>query len=125
MKTESQVAILEPQPHESQSNGAVEDGVNILKGLLRVNILALERKLGQRVPFKPSLVACLVEQVADIIATYLIRSDGRTAYEILFVKHIHEEDIELGERVLWKKRQSKDMNVLLEARWMEGLCLAA
>ena len=41
---------VEPQPHESQSNGAVENGHKMLKGLLLVCILALERKLGYCVP---------------------------------------------------------------------------
>ena len=48
---------VEPQPHESQSNGVVENGVELFKGLLRVHILALERKLGHHVPCKHPLVA--------------------------------------------------------------------
>ena len=68
-------------------------------------------------------MAWLVEHVAGIIAKYLRGTDGRTAHERLFGKQIYEEGFEFGERVLWKKRQSKDMNVLLEARWMEGLWL--
>ena len=68
-------------------------------------------------------MAWLVEHVADIVAKYLGGADGRTAYERFFGKHIHEEGLEFGERVLWKKRPSKDRNVNLEARWMEGLWL--
>ena len=48
---------VEPQPHESQSIGAIEKVFKIIKGVLRVNILAFERKLGHRVPSKPPLVA--------------------------------------------------------------------
>ena len=113
----------EPQPHESQSNGAVENGVRLIKGLLRVHVLALEHKLGHRVPSKHPLMTWLVEHVADVVTKYLRGSDGRTAYERLFGKQIHEEGLEFGERVLWKKRPSNDSNVLLEARWVEGLWL--
>ena len=71
--------------------------------------------MGQRVPSKHLLVAWLVEHVADIIAKYLRGSDGRTAYERLVGKQIYNEGLEFGERVLEKKRPSKDINVLLEA----------
>ena len=67
----------EPQPHEFQSNGAVGNGVKLTKGPLRVHLLALERKLGHRVPTKHPLLAWLVEHVAD------------TAYERLFGKQVH------------------------------------
>ena len=35
-----------PPAGESHSNGVVENGVKLLKGLVRVHVLALERKLG-------------------------------------------------------------------------------
>ena len=114
----------EPHPHESQSNGAVENGVRLTKGLLRVHLLALERKLGHRVPSKHPILAWLVEHVADTATKYLKGADGRTAYERLFGKHVHEEGLEFGEQVLWRQRASKDMNVLLEARWTVGLWLS-
>ena len=119
------ISVLEeePQPHESQSNGAVEDGVKLIKGFLRVHVLALERKLGHRVPSKHPLMAWLVEHVADVSTKYLRGIDGRTAYEKLFGKQVHEEGLEFGEKVLWRQRANKDMNVLLEARWTEGLWL--
>ena len=122
-KLDVKVLEEEPQPHESQSNGAVENGVKLTEGLLRVHLLALERKLGHRVPSKHPLLAWLVEHVADVATKYLRGADGRTAYERLFGKQVHEEGLEFGEQVLWRKRASKDMNVLLEARWEEGLWL--
>ena len=35
-----------PPAGESQPNGVVENGVKLLKGLIRMHVLALERKLG-------------------------------------------------------------------------------
>ena len=101
----------------------MENGVKLIKGLLRVHALALERKLGHRVPSRHPLMAWLVEHVADISTKYMRGIDGRTAYERLFGKQVHEECLEFGERVMWKHRPNKDMNVLLEARWTEGLWL--
>ena len=76
-----------------------------------------------RVPSKHSLMTWLVEHVADVATKYLRGTDGRTAYERLFGKQVHEEGLEFGERVLWRQRSSKDMNVLLEPRWAEGFWL--
>ena len=46
---------VEPQPYESQSNRAMENGVKLFKGLLRVHILAFKRKLGHRILSKRAL----------------------------------------------------------------------
>ena len=35
---------VEPPTHESQSNGAIESGVKLFKGLLRVLLLAVEKR---------------------------------------------------------------------------------
>ena len=55
-KLEMQTLELEPQPHESPSNGSVLNGVRMIKSLLTVHILALEHKLGRRVPSKHPLM---------------------------------------------------------------------
>ena len=65
----------------------------------------------------------LVEHVADVATKYLRGADGRTAYERLFGKQVHEEGLEFGERILRREHTSKDMNVLLEAQWTEGFWL--
>ena len=117
------VIPVESPPHESESNGAAENGVKLVKGLLRVHLLALERKIGGSVPSKHPMMAWLIECVADIATKYLQGADGRTAYERLFGKQVHEEALEFGERVLWRKRRTQDMNVVLDARWAEGIWL--
>ena len=86
---------VEPQLHESQSNGAVKNGVKLFIGMLTVHLLAFERKLGHHIPSKHPLVTWLVEHVADIIIQYLRGSDARTAYKRLFGKQIHEEALSL------------------------------
>ena len=49
-------------------------------------------------------MAWLVEHVGDLMTKYLRGADGRTAYERLFGKQLHEEGLEVGERVLWRRR---------------------
>ena len=42
---------------ESQSNGSEENEVNIFKGLLRVHLIALDKKIGHKVPAKQHVMA--------------------------------------------------------------------
>jgi hypothetical protein len=65
----------------------------------------------------------LVEHVADIVSKYMVGVDGKTAYERLFGRPVREEALEFGETVHWKHRPSKDMNVVLDARWSSGTWL--
>jgi hypothetical protein len=96
--TDGAIAV-EPPPHESESNGGVENGVKLMKGLLRVHLLSLERKMGGRFPSTHPVISWLIEHVANIASKYLQGSDGRTGYERLFGKRIHEEALEFGECV--------------------------
>ena len=116
-------APIGPPAGESQSNGAIENGVKVFKGFLRVHLGALERKTGGKIPSKHPLLTWLVEHAADVVTKYLQASDGRTGYERLFGKQVHEEGLEFGERVHYKKRKGNDYNVVLDARWAPGVWL--
>ena len=72
---------VEPAPGESASNGVVENAVKIAKGLMRVHLGALERKVGARFPSNHPVIAWLAEFVGDTCTKYLQGVDGRTAYE--------------------------------------------
>ena len=65
----------------------------------------------------------LVECVADIATKLLVRCSGRTGCERLFGKQEVGAGLEFGEGVLWRKHHSHDMNVVLDARWAEGVRL--
>ena len=104
---------VQPVPGESQSNGMIEAGVKLFKGLLRVHLAALERKIGAQFPSKHPVVAWLTEHVGDVTTKYMVSADGKTAYERLYGKPVREEALEFGERVLYKRRAAQDMNVVL------------
>ena len=53
---------------ESASNGGIEGGVKILKGLLRVHLAALERRIGAKFPSNHPVLTWLVEHVGDVIS---------------------------------------------------------
>ena len=39
------------------------------------------------------------------------------------MEQVHEEGLEFGERVWWRRHRSNDMNVVLDAPWAEGVWL--
>jgi hypothetical protein len=108
---------------ESASNGGVEGGVKIFKGLLRVHLAALERKIGAKFPANHPVLAWLVEHIGDVISKYMVGVDGKTGYERLFGRPVREEGLEFGETLHWRHRPAKDMNVVLDTRWSGGVWL--
>ena len=88
---------VESALHESESNGSVESGVKLFKGMLRVHLLALKRKLKGHIPSQHPVMTWLVECVADIVTKYTQGADGLTGYERLFGKQVHG-DIHIRER---------------------------
>ena len=103
----------------------METGVKLFTGMLLVHLLALERKLKGNIPSQHSVMTRLVERVADIVTKYTQGADGRTGYERLFGKQVHEEGLEFGERVLWRKHRSNDTNVVVDARSVAWSSLGA
>ena len=85
---------IQPTPGESASNGGVETGVKVFKGLLRVHLAALERNLGARLPSSRPLFSWIVEHVSDVLTEYLVGTDGRSAYGRLCGKPNREEGSE-------------------------------
>ena len=122
-KLDAGILPIKPPPGESQSNGSIEAGVKTFKGLLRVHLLALERKADMHLPTGHPLMKWLVEHVTDLTTKYLVGHDGKSAYNRLFGKQVHEEGFEFGEKVLYKTRPTKDANVVLDARWVPGVFL--
>ena len=112
---------IQPPVHEHESNGGVENGVKIFKGLFRVHLLALERKIDAHIPIDHPILCWLVEFVGDLASKYLVSVDGKTGYERLFGKKVREEQLEFGELVLWRKPRLQDYGVVAEARWETGV----
>jgi hypothetical protein len=108
---------------ESASNGGIEGAVKIIKGLLRVHLAALERRIGARFPSTHPVLTWLVEHVGDIVSKYMMGVDGKTGYERLFGRPVREEALEFGEILHWRHRPTQDMNVVLDTRWSSGVWL--
>ncbi len=79
---------------ESSSNGGIEGAVKIVKGMLRVHLAALEKKISARFPSGHPVLTWLVEHVTDIISKYMVGVDGKTGYERLFGRPVREDGLD-------------------------------
>ena len=109
--------------HEHESNGVIGDGNKLGKGILRVLLLALEARVSGRIPCSRPAFAWLTEHAGDILSKYLVGKDGKTAYERLYGKPVHEEALEFGEQLWWRPPRVAGYNVLMEPRWRPGVWL--
>ena len=114
---------VNPPARESESSGSVENAVKLFKGMLRTLLMAFERKLGGVIPSDHPAMTWLCEHVSDVATKYLRGNDGRTGYERLFGKQVHEECLEYGEQVMWRRPRKKDYNVVIDPRWSTGIWL--
>ncbi len=108
---------------ESQSNGGIEGAVRIVKDIVRVHLLALEAKIDAKFPSGHPVLTWLIEHASDIVSKHMVGVDGKTGYERLFGRPSREEGLEFGETLHWRHRPTKDMNVVLDARWSSGVWL--
>ena len=123
-RLDQQILPIKPPVAESASNGVIESGVRTFKGILRVHLLSLEKKLGGvKIPIKHPIIAWLVEYCADICSKYLTGADGKSAYMRLYGKRTNEAELEFGEQIMWRPQPSKDMNVVIDGRWRPGIWL--
>ena len=84
---------LEVPVRDSASNGMTENGVKVFKGLLRVHLLSLERRIGGKIPSSHPILTWLVQHTANILTKCLVGTDGKTAYERLLKRKLHEEGL--------------------------------
>ena len=112
-----------PAAHEHESNAPIENGVKLLKGILRVLQLALEARISGRIPTSHPIFARIVGHAAAVLSKNLRGKDGRTPYERLFGKTLSEDCLEFGEKLRWKAPREAGYNVLVEPRWFTGVWL--
>merc|ERR1712079_598742 len=106
-----------PAAHEHESNGVVESGVKVGKGIMRVHLLALESRIQGRLPCGHPVFAWLVQHSPSALTKSRVGKDGRTPYGGLCGKEVAEEGLEFGELLRWRLPRIAGHNTLLEARW--------
>ena len=79
--TGGRVVPEEPAKGESQSNGAVEVGVRIVREFVRVFKQQMDDNLGQKTATDSPILKWLIRWAAMVTSRYLAGVDGKTPYE--------------------------------------------
>ena len=106
---------------ESQSNGLVERAVRSSKDQIRILRLALQKRVGCRIPPKHDLMTWIVQHAGESISKYQVNRDGKTAYEKVWGEPCKDEVVEIGEDVHY--RISEIDTGSLDARSASGVWL--
>ena len=119
----SKRTFLEQSPvADSQANGVAERAVQAVEKMLRVHKLALESKLGEKVPVKHPVIPWLVEHVANVMNRHLVSSDGLTAEQRLKGKQAEQYVLEFGAACMFRV-VGKVEGANMSERWLTGLWL--
>ena len=91
-------------PYDPQTNGRAEAAVKLLKGLLSVHKLSLERRLRHHIPPAHPLMAWLALHVAFLRTTQVVGNDGLTAWHRIRGRAFNQKLHLFGEVVRYKCR---------------------
>lgn len=91
---------------DPKSNGAAENAVKLVKGLIRSLKDDLESRLGTSIPETHGLLSWLVRQAAYVYRQYSLGPDGRTPHERLTGRRSRPAVAEFCERVWWMPLQT-------------------
>ena len=104
---------------ESQSNGLVERAVRSVKDQVRTLRLALQKRVGCRIPVDHPIMTWMVKHAGELISKYQLNRDGQTAYFKVYGKPCKDVIAEIGEEVYY--RVSEVDTGSLDSRWESGI----
>ena len=107
---------------DSKSNGFIEKGIQSIEGQVRTLKLALESKLGIKIPEDSCILTWLVEYAGVSLTIGEIGSDGKTAFQRLRGKKLGHELIEFGEKIPFMPADALKQGKL-QPRWISGIYL--
>jgi len=115
--------ILENSPvGDSKANGMIERGIQSVEKILRVHKLALESRIGTKLPVKHALFTWLVEHAADVLNRFAVGADGKTAVQRLKGKSCEKYVLEFGAAAMFRVCGKVEGSLMTE-RWFSGVWL--
>ncbi len=91
-----------PAKYDSQSNGGVEVGVRLVRGLFRTLKLCVEARLDKYMPINHALIPWLLQHTCLILNVRSRGSDGLTAWERARGRPFNQRLVGFVEKVLYK-----------------------
>ncbi len=111
---------------DSSSNGAIENGVKRLAGMIRTHKLCLEERIGRVIPPHHAIITWLVEWCAWVLTMRVVGEDGITAHRRIRGRDYGKRQGYFGEYLMYKvpdQDELKSREGSLAARWRHGLLI--
>ena len=102
LKSMENVQIESPAAYESQSNGGIEVGIKIVRGLFRTLKLCLEQRLGKYISTDHALVPWLLQHTCILLNAKARGPDGLTCWERIKGRQFNQLVLGFAETVLHK-----------------------
>ena len=113
-----------PPAYDSQSNGAIEVGVMLIRGLFRTLRLCLEARIGKRIPAGHAMIPWLLEHTCFLLNIKSRGSDGHTAWARARGRPFGQKMLGIGESVLYKLPSKGPQSAAnMSARWADAVFL--
>jgi len=113
-----------PPAYDSQSNGAVEVGVMLIRGMFRTIRLCLEARLDRKIPVDHALIPWLLEHACLLINAKSRGADGLTGWARARGRNFAQKLVGFGEKVLYKlPMKGPHAAANMDAKWADGACL--
>ena len=110
-----------PPAYDSQSNGGVEVGVMLIRGMFRTLRLCLEARISRRIPVDHALIPWLLEHTCLLINVKTRGADGLTGWARARGRNFAQKLIGFGEQILYKlPMKGPQAAGNMEAKWADG-----
>ena len=123
-KSLENVQTESPAAYESQSNGGIEVGIKIVRGMFRTSELCLEARLGKHIKTDHALIPWLLQHTCTLLNAKTRGPDGLTCWERVKGRAFNQLLVGFAETVLYKlpvkgPRANSEGN--MGAKWLEGV----
>ena len=110
-----------PPAYDSQSNGGVEVGVMLIRGMFRTLRLCLEARLDRKIPVDHAIIPWLLEHTCLLINVKTRGADGLTGWARARGRNFSQKLLGFGEKVLYKlPTKGPNAPANMAAKWADG-----
>jgi len=111
-----------PPAYDSQSNGGIEVGVMLIRGMFRTLRLCLETRIGRTIPVDHPVIPWLLEHTCLLMNVKTRGADGLTGWARARGRNFSQKLLGFGEKILYKlpvKGPQAPAN--MAAKWADGV----
>ena len=102
LKDLEQASKEDPAAYDSQSNGGVETGIQVIRGLFRTMKLCTEERIKKHIPVDHPLLAWMLEHVCLLLNVSVVGQDGMTSWSRIRGRSFRQQLLGFGEKVLYR-----------------------